>query len=171
MALTALLIRLTSPGPIFFLQERVGKNGEAFKLIKFRSMYRQDGDSRIPVLSGLNDKRVTPLGRFLRRTHIDEFPQLFNVLNGTMSLVGPRPELPFFVESYSQHIPFYSDRFVIKPGITGMAQVYGAYHSKAEEKLIFDLNYIHNLNMVLDCKICLLTVVNALAGLFKPPKI
>jgi len=165
LLLTAILIKWTSPGPVFFKQERVGQNGRAFKVIKFRSMFVDAEKGCGPILCLLNDMRITPLGRILRKIHIDELPQFFNILNGTMSIVGPRPERPALVEKYIQHIPFYNDRFVIKPGITGMAQVYGAYHSNAEEKLIFDLNYIHNFSLWLDLKICFTTVFEAFLNL------
>lgn len=168
MLLAALLIKLTSRGTVFIKQTRVGQHEKLFNVIKFRSMSFDAERVSGPVLWEMNDHRVTPVGRFLRRTHLDELPQLFNILNGTMSLVGPRPERPFFVSSFNRYIPFYSDRFAVKPGITGMAQVYGGYHTKAEEKLIFDLNYIHNLNIFLDIKICFLTLVEAVKGLVKP---
>lgn len=161
MAATALLIKLTSPGPVLFRQTRVGKNGRLFNVIKFRSMFVDAEKQSGPMLSPADDRRVTPLGRILRKTHVDELPQFFNVLNGTMSMVGPRPERPYFIEGFAQCIPFYSDRLAVKPGITGLAQVYGSYHSKAEEKLIFDLNYIQNCSLLLDIKICVLSVWQA----------
>jgi exopolysaccharide biosynthesis polyprenyl glycosylphosphotransferase len=162
MLLAAALIKLTSAGPVFYFQERVGKGGRHFNVIKFRSMYTDAEKDSGPILSEFNDLRITPLGRILRRMHLDELPQFFNVLNGTMSIVGPRPERPAFVETFNRFIPFYSDRFSIKPGITGMGQVYGGYRSKAEEKLIFDLNYIHTFDVWLDIKICLRTLYHAL---------
>jgi len=167
MLLIALMIKVTSPGPVFFKQERVGKNGNIFKVIKFRSMHMNAEKNSGPVLSEINDQRVTWFGNILRKTHLDELPQFLNILNGTMSMIGPRPERPFFVENFVRLIPFYSDRFAVKPGITGMAQVYGSYHSKAEEKLIFDLNYIHNLGLFLDIKLCFLTVIEAIKTFFK----
>jgi exopolysaccharide biosynthesis polyprenyl glycosylphosphotransferase len=167
MVLAAILILLTSPGPIFYLQERVGKNGRLFRVIKFRSMRVDAERDSGPILSDFNDHRITPVGKILRKAHIDELPQFFNVLNGTMSMVGPRPERPTFVETYSRFIPFFNDRFSIKPGITGMGQIYGGYHSKAEEKLIFDLNYIHNFNLWIDFKICARTAWDALESFFK----
>ncbi|NTV51506.1 MAG: exopolysaccharide biosynthesis polyprenyl glycosylphosphotransferase [Candidatus Firestonebacteria bacterium] len=167
MLCTALAIRATSRGPVFFRQSRVGLNGHEFKVIKFRSMFQNAEQTSGQLLSpGPADQRVTPLGRFLRKTHLDELPQLFNVLNGSMSLVGPRPERQIFVERFSQAIPFYSERFKVKPGITGIAQVYGSYHSRADDKLIFDLNYINNLSLTVDIKIILLTLWNAWVGLF-----
>jgi lipopolysaccharide/colanic/teichoic acid biosynthesis glycosyltransferase len=167
MLVIACLIKLTSRGPVFFKQERVGKNGKVFKVIKFRSMDVNAEKNSGPVLSDINDQRITFLGNILRKTHLDELPQFFNVLNGTMSMIGPRPERPFFVDNFVRLIPFYGDRFVVKPGITGLAQVYGSYHSKAEEKLIFDLNYIHNLGLFLDIKLCFLTVIEAVKTFFK----
>lgn len=167
MGVVALAIRLSSKGPIFFRQTRVGHRCRNFKVIKFRSMVSDAEVASGPMLSSASDQRVTPLGRFLRKTHLDEIPQLFNVLNGTMSLVGPRPERPFFVERFNQQIPFYVERLSVKPGITGMAQVYGSYHSRADDKLIFDLNYIHNFSLFLDVKIIFLTLWNAFLSMFK----
>ncbi len=166
IVITAVLIKLISPGPVIYKQIRVGKNSKSFNLYKFRTMYVDAEQASGPVLSESNDERVTPLGRILRKTHIDELPQFFNVLNGTMSFVGPRPERSLFVKKFNRHISFYSDRFSVKPGITGLAQIYGSYFSKAAEKLIFDLNYIHNYTLWLDLKICVLTVWAAIKNLF-----
>jgi exopolysaccharide biosynthesis polyprenyl glycosylphosphotransferase len=167
MLIVALAIRCDSPGPVFYRQERVGLNGRRFVLLKFRSM-RQDAeaDGR-PVWAAARDNRVTRVGGFMRLTRIDELPQLFNVLRGEMSLVGPRPERPYFVEQFSKLIPSYDDRHAVLPGITGWAQVnypYGASLEDAREKLRYDLQYIANYSFLLDLRILLATVRVVLSG-------
>jgi sugar transferase (PEP-CTERM system associated) len=146
-------VRLTSRGPALYRQERVGVHGEVFTVIKMRSM-RADAEAGTgAVWSQQGDNRVTPLGRFMRRTRLDELPQLWNVLRGEMSLVGPRPERPEFVRALSEQIPFYGQRHVVKPGLTGWAQVrytYGATVEDAMEKLQYDLFYIKNFSLALD---------------------
>jgi sugar transferase (PEP-CTERM system associated) len=162
-----LLIRLDSPGPIFYLQERVGENGRLFRLIKFRSM-GADAEAEVgPVWAQDDDSRVTRIGMFLRRTRMDEIPQLFNVLKGEMSFVGPRPERPCFVEQLNQEIPYYRLRFSLKPGITGWAQIryrYGSSVKDAFEKLQYELYYIKNLSLFLDLAILFSTVRVVLSG-------
>jgi sugar transferase (PEP-CTERM system associated) len=157
----ALLVKLTSRGPIFYHQERVGLGGRTFQVYKFRSM-RQDAEAATgPVWSQKNDSRITPTGRFLRRTRLDELPQIWNVLRGDMSIVGPRPERPTFVQELTAKIPFYGQRHVVKPGLTGWAQVrytYGASVEDAIEKLQYDLYYIKNLSLALDLVIVLETI-------------
>jgi sugar transferase (PEP-CTERM system associated) len=161
MALVALAVRLSSRGPVFYHQERVGLNGRAFMVHKFRTM-RTDAEAATgPVWSARNDSRVTPAGRFLRRARLDEIPQLWNVLRGDMSFVGPRPERPTFVEELTTKIPFYGQRHVVKPGLTGWAQIrytYGASVEDAIEKLQYDLYYIKNLSLSLDLVIVLETI-------------
>jgi sugar transferase (PEP-CTERM system associated) len=161
MALVALAVKATSPGPVLYRQERVGLNGHIFTVLKVRTM-RQDAEAATgPVWSLKNDARVTPIGRFLRRTRLDEVPQLMNVLRGEMSFVGPRPERPSFVEQLTAQIPFYGQRHVVKPGLTGWAQVrysYGASVEDAIEKLQYDLYYIKNLSFSLDLVIVLETI-------------
>ena len=161
MAVLTALVKLTSPGPVFYHQERVGLNGRVFTVHKFRTM-RADAEAATgPVWSQKNDDRVTGLGRFLRRTRLDEIPQLWNVLRGDMSFVGPRPERPSFVEQLTATIPFYGQRHVVKPGLTGWAQVrytYGASVEDAIEKLQYDLYYIKNLSIALDIVIVLETI-------------
>jgi lipopolysaccharide/colanic/teichoic acid biosynthesis glycosyltransferase len=161
MALVALAVKATSPGPVLYRQERVGLNGHIFTVLKVRTM-RQDAEAATgPVWSLKNDARVTPIGRFLRRTRLDEIPQLLNVLRGEMSFVGPRPERPSFVEQLTAQIPFYGQRHVVKPGLTGWAQVrysYGASVEDAIEKLQYDLYYIKNLSFSLDLVIVLETI-------------
>jgi sugar transferase (PEP-CTERM system associated) len=161
MLLVALAIRLTSHGPVLYHQERVGLNGATFMVHKFRTM-RPDAEAATgPVWSAAQDSRVTPIGGFLRRTRLDELPQLWNVLRGDMSFVGPRPERPTFVAELTEKIPFYGQRHVVKPGITGWAQVrytYGASIEDAIEKLQYDLYYIKNLSFALDLVIVLDTI-------------
>ncbi len=154
-----ILIKFDSRGPVIYSQVRVGRYGREFKIFKFRTMVLDAEASTGPVLStGSADERVTALGRFLRKYHIDEFPQLANVLKGDMSMVGPRPERPHFVERFCKMLPVYSKRFLVKPGITGLAQVHGRYDSNFEHKLRYDLAYINNMNLLLDIKIIILTV-------------
>ena len=167
MLLTALLIVLDSPGPMFFRQERVGLHGRTFMLLKFRSMATDAEFGRGPVWAAKNDPRVTRVGRFIRRTRIDELPQLVNVLRGDMSFVGPRPERPHFVDQLNQLLPAYNDRSYVKPGITGWAQVnysYGASFEDARMKLSYDLYYVKHRSLLLDFRILLATVQVILFG-------
>jgi sugar transferase (PEP-CTERM system associated) len=161
MVIVAIVVKLESPGPILYRQPRLGKNGCVFILNKFRSM-RQDAEKDTgPVWSAHRDPRVTRVGAFLRRTRIDELPQLFNVLVGHMSSIGPRPERPEFVAELQKQIPFYMERLAVKPGLTGWAQVkyqYGSSVEDAVEKLQYDLYYIKNLSLFLDLLIVLNTV-------------
>ncbi len=160
MLLTALAVRLESPGPALYRQERVGLHGEVFTLLKFRSM-RIDAESRGPTWASQKDPRVTRIGAFLRRVRIDELPQLFNVLQGDMCFVGPRPERPHFVDQLAEVIPFYRDRASVKPGITGWAQVnypYGASVEDARQKLSYDLYYVKHRSLFLDLLILFATV-------------
>ncbi len=159
-AMTALLIKLDSPGPVFYRQERVGLNGRTFSIVKFRSM-RTDAEASGPRWASRNDSRVTRVGAFIRKTRIDEIPQVLTVLKGDMSFVGPRPERPCFVEELSRSIEYYSDRHRVKPGITGWAQVrapYGASLEDAREKLTYDLYYMKHQSLMLDFLILLQTV-------------
>jgi sugar transferase (PEP-CTERM system associated) len=165
IALVALAVRLTSRGPVFYHQERVGLNGRVFTVHKFRTM-REDAEAATgPVWSIANDTRLTSVGGFLRRTRLDEIPQLWNVFLGTMSFVGPRPERPSFVHDLTEKIPFYGQRHVVKPGVTGWAQVrytYGASVEDAIEKLQYDLYYIKNLSFALDLVIVFETIKTVL---------
>jgi sugar transferase (PEP-CTERM system associated) len=157
----SIFIKIDSLGPIFFKQERVGENGRNFILVKFRTMVADAEKETGPVWSQTVDPRVTKLGKILRRTGMDEIPQLFNVLRGDMSFVGPRPERPHFVTDLQQKIPFYTQRLAVRPGITGWAQVrygYGATLEDAIEKLQYDLYYIKNMSIFLDLLIILSTV-------------
>lgn len=158
MAVTALLVRLTSPGPVIYRQTRVGMHQEPFELLKFRTMHQNAEATTGEVLAQPNDPRLTPVGGFLRRTRLDELPQLFNVLGGSMSLVGPRPERPVFVRRYLEQVPGYAERFSIAPGLTGLAQINGHYHSTAQNKLRYDLAYIANWSLWLDLSTLLRTV-------------
>jgi sugar transferase (PEP-CTERM system associated) len=163
--LVALAVRLSSRGPAFYSQRRVGKDGKVFTIHKFRSM-RQDAEAQSgAVWSTENDPRVTPVGRILRRTRLDEIPQLWNVLVGDMSFVGPRPERPEFVADLTTKIPFYGQRHVVRPGVTGWAQVrhnYGSSVEDALQKLQFDLFYIKNLSIAFDLFICFETLKTVL---------
>jgi len=166
-ALIAILIKLDSRGPILFRQERVGERGRIFNVLKFRTMAGNAEEKTGPVWASENDPRITRVGWFLRRTRLDEFPQIINVLKGDMSLVGPRPERPHFVAQLQQRIPLYSQRHTLKPGITGWAQVkysYGASVEDALEKLQYDLYYIKNLSMFLDLVILMHSVQVVLFG-------
>ncbi len=165
--LVALAIRLESPGPVFFRQERVGQGGRLFTLLKFRTMVRDAEQKTGPIWASEDDPRITRLGRWLRKSRLDELPQIVNVLKGEMSFVGPRPERPHFVAQLQEKIPFYSHRHSVKPGITGWAQVryrYGATVEDAEEKLQYDLYYIKHLSSLLDMRILLATIGVVLFG-------
>ncbi len=165
MAVVAMAVRYTSPGPVLYRQSRVGKDGQLFTIMKFRSM-REDAEAATgAVWATLRDPRVTPLGRLLRRSRLDELPQLLNVLRGEMSFVGPRPERPEFVDGLTQQIKFYGQRHVVRPGLTGWAQVrhrYGASVEDAQEKLQYDLFYIKHLSLWFDAFILAETVKTVL---------
>jgi sugar transferase (PEP-CTERM system associated) len=158
---TALAIVIDSRGPVFFKQPRVGKDGKVFMLYKFRSMRVDAEASTGPVWAQSNDTRVTRVGRFIRLARLDEIPQMWNVLRNEMSFVGPRPERPFFVEELKRQIPYYMERLVVKPGITGWAQInyrYGSSKDDALEKLQYDLYYIKNMSIFFDIVIILRTI-------------
>ena len=162
-----LLIKLDSKGPVLFKQIRAGLQNSSFLLYKFRSMgFHAEADTG-PIWTVQNDPRITKVGRFLRRFRFDEFPQLLNVLKGEMSLVGPRPERPFFVEKLKQEYPFYMRRLKVRPGITGWAQIKHPYDEHLEdvrEKLRYDFYYIENVGLWLDLKIIIRTVRVMLSG-------
>jgi len=151
-------IKSEDEGPVFYKQERSGLNGKPFEVIKFRSMVEDAEKDTGAIFAMENDHRITKIGSFMRSTRIDEIPQFFNVLMGSMSLVGPRPERPIFVEEYSKKYPEYQYRLAVKPGITGLAQVKGNYTTTAENKMKFDLMYIINYSLLLDLKILFQTV-------------
>ena len=167
MLATALAIKLESQGPIFYRQERVGASNKTFKVSKFRSMRTDAEKDGKPRWAAAKDDRVTRVGNIIRLLRIDELPQLFNVLSGDMSLVGPRPERPFFVEQLTNEIPYYAVRHSIKPGVTGWAQVrykYGSTIEDSQEKLQYDLYYVKNHSLFLDCVILFETVGVVLTG-------
>ena len=167
LAVLAGLIKLDSRGPVFFRQERVGKSGRVFVLLKLRTM-RVDAEIETgPVWAQVGDTRVTRVGRLLRKMRLDELPQFINVLLGDMSLVGPRPERPIFVSELQERIPFYIYRHVVRPGMTGWAQVrfhYGASLEHALEKLEYDLYYVKNRSLFLDLLIIIQTIQVVLFG-------
>jgi exopolysaccharide biosynthesis polyprenyl glycosylphosphotransferase len=166
MIAIALAIKLSSQGPIFFIQERVSLNGRSFRMLKFRTMYLQDPTASNSLHTHRDDQRITSLGRFLRRTSLDEFPQFINVLRGDMSVVGPRPELTFFVQKFRHEIPSYMSRHNVKCGITGWAQVNGLRGSDTSipNRIQHDLYYMRNWSMALDLKIIFLTIFSGFAS-------
>ena len=167
LIVVAILIKLDSRGPVFFSQERVGEYRKPYMVHKFRSMVQDAEEQSGPVWAQSNDSRATRVGKFIRKWRIDEFPQLFNVIKGEMSFVGPRPEREFFVEELEEAIPYYGERFSVKPGVTGWAQVnypYGASVEDAKEKLNYDLFYIKNMSIFMDMMVVMRTVKTVLFG-------
>lgn len=158
MLVIAILIRLDSPGKFLFSQERLGKNGKSFYIYKFRTMH-ENSEENGPVWAQENDDRCTKVGAFLRKCRLDELPQLYNILVGQMSLVGPRPERAFFYDRFEEYIHGFKHRLSVTPGLTGLAQVNGGYDLKPEEKIIYDMEYIKTRNLWLDFKIILKTVL------------
>ncbi|OGW85427.1 MAG: hypothetical protein A3C35_03380 [Omnitrophica bacterium RIFCSPHIGHO2_02_FULL_46_11] len=167
MMLIAFAIKLDSRGPIFFKQARVGMRGKIFNMLKFRTMC-QDAEAKTgPVWAKENDARITRIGMFLRKTHLDEIPQFFNVLRGEMSLVGPRPERPYFVHEFRKLIPHYDRRLCAKPGITGLAQIKRRYDETIEDvkkKVKYDVLYIRKMCPVLDIKVLAMTFRAVILG-------
>jgi lipopolysaccharide/colanic/teichoic acid biosynthesis glycosyltransferase len=167
MIIAAVLIIIEDGFPLLYRQERVGVNGRLFNVIKFRSMRRDAEKDGKPIWAQAQDNRVTRIGQFIRKLRIDELPQLFSVLKGDMSLVGPRPERPFFVDQLTKEIPFYAVRHSVKPGVTGWAQVryhYGATVEDSAEKLQYDLYYVKNHSLFLDIVVLFETVGVVLTG-------
>lgn len=165
--LVGILVRLTSKGPAIYRQTRIGQHGKAFTMLKFRTMANNAESETGPVWATVGDSRYTKLGRWLRKTRLDEVPQFWNVWKGDMSLVGPRPERPFFVEQLTKEIPLYSRRHRVKPGITGWAQVKWKYDTSLEDvqqKVKYDLFYIENMSFRKDLQILFRTVYTALRG-------
>ena len=158
MLITAAVIKLTDGGPVFYRQIRCTKNSREFKIIKFRSMVVDAEKQGVAVMALENDPRITPVGRFIRKCRIDELPQLFNVLKGDMSFVGPRPERPEFIAKFKETMPEFAYRMKVKAGITGYAQLYGKYNTRPYDKLKFDLNYIEQYSIWLDIKLMILTL-------------
>jgi len=167
LVLLAVAIRLDSRGPVLYTQKRVGRGGRIFILYKFRSMVHNAEARTGPIWAGKNDPRITRVGRFMRKLHLDELPQFINILKGDMSLVGPRPERPAFVDQFRDSIPLYERRLNVKPGITGWAQVKHKYDESLTDvmdKLRYDLFYLENMSLALDVKIILSTVAIVLSG-------
>jgi exopolysaccharide biosynthesis polyprenyl glycosylphosphotransferase len=167
LVFTAVLIKIVSSGPVFFRQQRVGQGGEAFQMYKLRTMKINAEKDTGPVWAKENDSRLIMFGRIIRKAHIDELPQLFNVLKGQMSIIGPRPERPVFVKKLKQDIPDYLKRLKVKPGITGLAQVWHKYDETIEDvkkKIKLDLLYIRKMCLWVDMRILALTVVAVLTG-------
>lgn len=154
----AVIVKVTSPGSVLYKQERLGKDGVSFEIIKFRSMYADAESNGAQWSDGENDERITPFGKFLRRTRMDELPQFAQILTGKMSLVGPRPERECFYEKFETYIHGFSERLKVKPGLTGLAQVSGGYDLRPEEKVVYDIEYIKKRSLWLDLKCILLTV-------------
>jgi exopolysaccharide biosynthesis polyprenyl glycosylphosphotransferase len=165
--ISSIAIKLNSKGPVFFKQDRSGMNGNVFKMLKFRSMFVDAEKHTGPVWSPKDDPRITAVGRVIRKLRIDEIPQMVNVLKGEMSIVGPRPERPFFVDKLSEEIPYYKRRLKVRPGITGWAQVKHKYDESVEDvkiKLRYDLFYIENMSLRMDFKIIFRTIFVVLFG-------
>ena len=158
MLVIAIIIKLTSPGRILYSQERLGLNGKKFMLVKFRTM-RADAESDGAQWSqGGNDSRITGFGAFLRRTRLDELPQLWGCLKGELSVIGPRPEREIFYNKFEEHVHGFSERLKVKPGLTGLAQVNGGYDLRPEEKVAYDVEYIKNRSLWLEIKILFKTI-------------
>lgn len=157
MIVVGLFIWTESPGPALFKQERLGKDGKPFMMYKFRSM-RVDAEADGPQWAKQNDDRCTRVGHFLRNTRIDELPQLWNILKGDMSLVGPRPERRYFYDKFETYIPGFRNRLLVQPGLTGLAQVNGGYELLPEEKIVYDMEYIRTRTFWMDMKCILKTI-------------
>ena len=151
MPIIAAAIKLDSKGPVLFKQERLGKDGKPFMMYKFRSMHT-DAEENGPQWAKVDDRRVTRVGKFLRKTRIDELPQMWNIIAGDMSFVGPRPEREFFYAKFERNIPNFRDRLAVKPGLTGLAQISGGYELDPQSKLDYDIEYIETRSALLDIK-------------------
>ena len=158
LVIIAVIIRLDTPGPVIFKQERLGLNRKPFVMYKFRSMYI-NAEENGPQWAKKDDSRVTKVGRFLRNTRLDELPQLWNIIRGDMSIVGPRPEREYFYGIFEARIPYFGKRMLVKPGLTGWAQVNGGYELMPEQKIEYDLEYICNRSLKIDI-ICILKTFN-----------
>lgn len=163
MAIIAALIKLDSPGPVFYRQERVGLNGKPFVLVKFRTMH-EDAEINGPQWAEAVDNRVTRVGQILRETRLDEIPQFAQVVTGKLSLVGPRPERPVFAEAFEEYLPGFSQRTLVRPGVSGLAQVTGGYDLLPAQKVVLDIEYIKRRSVLLDLRIMLKTLKILLTG-------
>ena len=157
LLITALAVKLQDGGPVFYKQVRLTQYGRHFEIIKFRSMRIDAEKDGVARLAAENDDRITKVGKFIRKTRIDELPQLINILKGDMSVVGPRPERPEIASEILKEVPEFNYRLGVKAGLTGYAQVYGKYNTKLRDKLLFDLIYIENFSILLDIRIMFLT--------------
>lgn len=158
MAIISAVVFCSSPGPVLYAQERLGLDGKRFQILKFRSMYEDAEKDGAQWSQGDDDPRITPIGKFLRKTRLDELPQFICILKGDMSMVGPRPEREVFYREFETYIHGFSQRLMVKPGLTGLAQVNGGYDLKPEEKILFDIEYIQKRSLILDLKCILKTV-------------
>lgn len=157
MVVIGILVRIDSEGPALFKQERLGKDGKPFMIYKFRSMHL-DAEAEGPKWAEADDQRCTKLGRILRKSRLDELPQLINILMGDMSIVGPRPERAYFYDKFEEYIPGFRNRLLVRPGLTGLAQVNGGYDLRPEEKLVYDMEYIRKRSLLLDLQCIVKTV-------------
>lgn len=157
MLLLSIAIKIDSKGTVLYKQERLGKDGKPFNVLKFRSM-RMDAESSGAQWAANNDPRVTKMGNFLRKCRLDELPQLFCILGGSMTIVGPRPERPVFYDEFDKYIDGFRQRLLVKPGLTGLAQVSGGYDLQPEQKIVYDVEYIENRSVKLDLKVIFATV-------------
>ncbi len=158
MIIIAIIIKATSEGPAIYTQERLGKSGKPFKILKFRTMIKDSEINGAQWSEGDDDPRITPVGKILRKTRLDELPQLWCIFIGTMSFVGPRPERECFYEEFEKYIHGFRHRLLVTPGLTGLAQVNGGYDLKPEEKIVYDMEYIKTRSFINDMKIMLRTV-------------
>lgn len=158
MLVIAVIVKLSSPGKVLYYQARLGLNGKRFNIIKFRTMRENAEADGVRWSAGDDDERITPVGRILRKTHLDELPQLWCILVGDMSVVGPRPERPEYYDRFEEYIHGFSERLKVKPGLTGLAQVKGGYYLQPQEKILYDVEYIKTRSALLDLRIVLETV-------------
>lgn len=166
MCFVAIAVKCTSKGAVLYVQERLGKNGKPFKIVKFRSMV-DDAEKNGVQWCDEEDPRITTLGKYLRRYHIDELPQLWNILVGDMSFIGPRPEREFYYDAFETYIHGFSERLKVKPGLTGLAQVSGGSLMRPEEKIMYDIDYIKKRSLLLDFSILCNTVITVITGRYR----